>query len=119
MSFVRSPAFAGIAAVLSLAATTAADAQCGRASWYGPGFNGRSTANGERFNQGGFTAAHKSLPFGTRLRITNKTNGRSVIVRVNDRGPYVGGRFLDLSKGAATKIGLVKSGTSAVCAEKL
>lgn len=86
----------------------------GTASWYGPGFQGRLTANGERFDQEELTAAHRSLPFGTRLRVTNQTNGKSVIVRVNDRGPYVGKRVIDLSRGAAKKIGLVKSGTGRV-----
>lgn len=74
------------------------------ASWYGPGFHGRLTANGERFNQDGLTAAHKSLPFGTRVRVTNLANGRSVVVRINDRGPYVAGRSLDLARGAARAI---------------
>ena len=73
------------------------------ASWYGPGFHGRRTASGERFNQWAMTAAHKTLPFGTRVRVTHK--GRSVTVRINDRGPFTGGRHLDLSKGAARRIG--------------
>ena len=78
----------------------------GHASWYGPGFHGRKTASGERFNQYALTAAHKTLPFGTRLRVTNMKNGSSVIVTVNDRGPYVKSRVLDLSKGAASAIGM-------------
>lgn len=73
------------------------------ASWYGPGFHGKKTASGERFNQNALTAAHKSLPFGTKLKVTFK--GRTVVVRVNDRGPFTRGRHLDLSKGAASKIG--------------
>jgi rare lipoprotein A len=76
------------------------------ASWYGPGFAGRRTANGEIFRPGGLTAAHKSLPFGTRMLVRNPDSDRSVWVRVNDRGPYVGGRQLDLSQGAAEAIGL-------------
>jgi rare lipoprotein A len=92
--------------------TSARVIQSGVASYYGPGFHGRRTANGERFNQYGLTAAHRSLPFGTRLRVTNMRNGRSVIVRVNDRGPYSGGRILDLSTGAARAIGI--SGTGRV-----
>jgi rare lipoprotein A (peptidoglycan hydrolase) len=82
-----------------------------RASWYGPGFAGNSTASGEPFRPSGLTAAHKSLPFGTRLLIRNPDTGRSVWVRVNDRGPYVGGRQLDLSQGAAEAIGLAGVGT--------
>jgi rare lipoprotein A len=81
------------------------------ASWYGPGFAGSSTASGESFRPSGLTAAHKSLPFGTRLLIRNPDTGRSVWVRVNDRGPYVGGRQLDLSQGAAEAIGLAGVGT--------
>jgi rare lipoprotein A len=91
----------------------------GHASWYGPGFHGRLTANGERYNQYGMTAAHRTLPFGTRMRVTNLANGRSVVVRVNDRGPYIYGRELDLSKGAAQIIGLMGSGTGRVRMEVL
>jgi rare lipoprotein A (peptidoglycan hydrolase) len=76
-----------------------------QASWYGPGFHGNLTANGEIFDQEALTAAHKELPFGTQLRITNVANGQSVVVRVNDRGPYIEGRELDLSHGAAAAIG--------------
>lgn len=121
MGLIKKPAVAGVlaAGAISLLATSVASAQCGRASWYGPGFHGRTTANGERFNQGGLTAAHKSLPFGTKLRVTNKRNGRTVVVRINDRGPFVRGKFLDLSKGAATRIGMVSSGTGAVCVARI
>lgn len=91
----------------------------GMASWYGPGFHGRLTANGERYNQNGLTAAHKSLPFGTQVRVTNLHNGRSVTVRINDRGPYIHGRVIDLSKGAANVIGLVNSGVAPVQLEIL
>ncbi|NJM48345.1 MAG: septal ring lytic transglycosylase RlpA family protein [Alkalinema sp. RU_4_3] len=91
----------------------------GWASWYGPGFDGNLTANGERFNQNAMTAAHKHLPFGTRLRVTNKDTGRSVIVRINDRGPYAGDRILDLSAGAAEQIGLDVSGVAPIKAEVL
>lgn len=86
----------------------------GRASWYGPGFHGRRTASGERFNAGAYTAAHRSLPFGTKVRVTNLRNGRSVVVRINDRGPYAGGRVIDLSKAAAQAIGMIRSGTAPV-----
>ena len=73
-------------------------------TWYGPGFNGRRTASGEVFDMDGMTAAHKTFPFGTRLKVTNPKNGKSVVVVVNDRGPFVAGRDLDLSKGAAFAI---------------
>ena len=86
----------------------------GRASWYGPGFHGRKTASGERFNMNAMTAAHRSLPFGTKVRVTNKRNGRSVVVRINDRGPYSGGRILDVSKAAASRLGLIATGTAPV-----
>jgi rare lipoprotein A len=86
----------------------------GMASWYGPGFDGAYTASGERFNQYDLTAAHRYLPFGTRVRVTNLDNGRSVVVRITDRGPFVGDRVLDLSRGAAQIIGTVSSGVSPV-----
>jgi len=86
----------------------------GMASWYGPGFHGGTTANGERFNQYTLTAAHPNLPFGTPVRVTNTYNGRSVVVRINDRGPYTGGRVIDLSAGAAQVIGLMSSGVAPV-----
>ncbi|VXD25420.1 septal ring lytic transglycosylase RlpA family protein [Planktothrix paucivesiculata] len=86
----------------------------GWASWYGPGFDGNLTANGETFDQYDLTAAHPSLPFGTTVRVTNKDNGQSVVVRINDRGPYAGGRVLDLSKGAAQAIGMLGSGVAPV-----
>lgn len=76
-----------------------------RASWYGPKFHGRTTANGETYDQWGMTAAHKTLPFGTMLRVTNVSNGRSVVVRINDRGPFIPGRDLDLSRAAAEQLG--------------
>ena len=91
----------------------------GVASWYGPGFHGKATANGERYNQNGLTAAHKTLAFGTKVRVTNPNNGKSVVVRINDRGPYVGNRVIDLSKGAAQAIGMVNAGVSRVSLEVL
>jgi rare lipoprotein A len=82
-----------------------------RASWYGGGEKLSSrTASGERFNRGGLTAAHRSLPFGTRVQVTNVATGRAVVVRINDRGPFVGGRSLDLARGAAQAIGLRSTG---------
>lgn len=82
----------------------------GAVSWYGPRFAGRPTANGERFDPSKLTMAHRQLPFGTRVRVTNPANGASVVVRVNDRGPFVGDRVADLSHAAAQKIGMVKAG---------
>lgn len=94
-------------------------ARRGIASWYGPGFHGRQTANGERFNQNALTAAHRTLPFGTRVRVTNLNNGSSVVVRINDRGPFSRGRIIDLSAGAARAIGLQRSGVAPVSIEVL
>jgi hypothetical protein len=84
--------------------------QQGRVSWYGPGFHGRPTANGEIFDARGLTMAHRSLPLGTTVRVTNLENGRSVVLRVNDRGPYVGGRVADLSHAAAERLDFVEDG---------
>lgn len=86
----------------------------GKASWYGGRWHGRATASGERFNQWAMTAAHKKLPFGTWVRVTNLSNGRMCIVRVNDRGPFVRGRVIDLSAAAAQQIGLTSSGIAPV-----
>jgi rare lipoprotein A len=90
---------------------------CTLASHYGvgDGYHGQTTANGERYNAYGLSTAHRSLPFGTRLRVTNQANGRSVIVRVNDRGPFVGGRNLDLSYGAFASIAHPGQGVARVC----
>ena len=93
--------------------------QEGVASWYGPGFHGNRTANGEVYDQYDLTAAHPSLPLGTRAMITNLVNGRSVEVRINDRGPYVDGRIVDLSYAAARTIGMIGPGTSRVRLEVL
>jgi len=90
-----------------------------KASWYGPKFHGKLTANGEIYDQMALTAAHKSLKFGTLLKVTNPKNGKSVIVRINDRGPYVGDRELDLSKGSAMKLGLIKRGVARVKIEEV
>lgn len=90
-----------------------------KASWYGPGFHGRKTANGEIYNQMSFTAAHKSLKFGTLLKITNQKNNKSVVIRINDRGPYIHGRDLDLSKAAALELGMVKRGVARIKVEEI
>lgn len=105
------------AALLSL--STAAYAQCGGASWYGPGFNGKKAASGEIFNENAMTAAHRSLPFGTKLMVTDQRTGSQIQVTINDRGPFHGGRIIDLSKAAATKLGFRNRGTTAVCIEQL
>ena len=86
----------------------------GLASWYGDKFHGRRTANGERFDMHALTAAHPSLPFGTRLMVRNPDNGREVTVRVNDRGPFAGARIIDLSRAAAQAIGLLEAGVGTV-----
>ncbi|APD07577.1 rlpA-like lipoprotein [Flavobacteriaceae bacterium UJ101] len=82
----------------------------GKASWYGPGFHGKLTANGERYDMNGVSAAHKTLKFGTKVKITNLANGKSIVVRINDRGPYIAGRQFDLSKGAFKKIASIHTG---------
>ena len=91
----------------------------GEASWYGPGFFGNLTANGEIYRPGSMTAAHRTLPFGTRVRVTNLWNGRSAVVRINDRGPYIGQRVIDLGHGAAGELGLFDSGIAQVKLEVL
>jgi rare lipoprotein A len=91
----------------------------GNASWYGPEFNGKKTANGERFNDESLTAAHPSLPFGSWIRVVNPRNGKFEVVRINDRGPYQEGREIDVSYRVARKIGLVHSGVSQVRLELL
>ena len=90
-----------------------------RASWYGPRFHGRFTANGEIYNQNAMTAAHKSMKFGTILRITNQRNNKSVIVRINDRGPYIPGRQIDLSKAAAEELDVIKNGVKKLKIEEI
>jgi len=90
-----------------------------RASWYGPRFHGRFTANGEIYDQNAMTAAHKSMKFGTILRITNTRNNKSVIVRINDRGPYIPGRQIDLSKAAAEELDVIKNGVKRLKIEEI
>jgi rare lipoprotein A len=104
--------------LVGLAPVTAKAASgCSLASHYGigDGYHGQTTANGERFNAYGNSVAHKTLPFGTKLRVTNQSNGRSVIVRVNDRGPYIAGRDLDLSYGAFSSIASPSQGVARIC----
>ncbi len=92
--------------------------QMGKASWYGEKFHGRKTANGESFNMNAMTAAHRTLPFGTKVEVTDLDSGKKVIVRINDRGPYSGGRIIDLSKKAASKLGIIKKGVARVHIKK-
>ncbi len=91
----------------------------GRASWYGPNFHGKKTSNGEDYNMWQMTAAHKTLPMNTVLRVTNENNGKSVVVRINDRGPFVKSRIIDLSKKAASELDMLAHGTAPVRLEVL
>lgn len=99
--------------------TTATDVGTGTASYYGPGLQGNPTASGERFDMNKLTAAHRTLPMGSRVRVTNLRNGRSVVVRINDRGPFHGNRMIDLSKEAARRIGMLGAGKARVRLELL
>ncbi|WDR01869.1 septal ring lytic transglycosylase RlpA family protein [Devosia algicola] len=110
---------AAIAATVLFATTVSSFAQCGGASWYGPGFNGKKAASGQIFNENAMTAAHRSLPFGTKLKVVDQRTGKYVQVTINDRGPFHGGRIIDLSKAAATKLGFRNRGTTSVCIEKM
>lgn len=100
------------AGIIVVGTADIASAQCGGASWYALT---SKTASGERMNPSAMTAAHKTLPFGTRIAVTNKRNGKTVVVRINDRGPFIKGRVLDVSKAAAQKLGFVGAGHTAVC----
>ncbi|MNP62949.1 RlpA-like protein precursor [compost metagenome] len=93
--------------------------ETGKASYYGKRHAGKRTASGERYDPGALTAAHRSLPFGTRVRVTNLDNDRSVVVRINDRGPFVRGRIIDISRRAADAIGMVRSGVAPVRVQSL
>ncbi|WP_256009060.1 septal ring lytic transglycosylase RlpA family protein [Desertivirga xinjiangensis] len=88
--------------------------QTGKASFYAKKFNGRRTASGEKFRSSKRTAAHRTLPFGTKVKVTNMKNGKSVKVRINDRGPFVAGRIIDLSRKAARKIDMINQGVGTV-----
>src|SRR5262245_27361001 len=125
---MNSPGFATwlravVAAAVLVAAASCASAppaparsapQVGMASFYGKAHQGRRTASGERFDMHALTAAHRTLPFGTRVKVTNLGNGRSVVVRINDRGPYAEGRVIDLSEAAARELRFLGSGTARV-----
>ena len=118
-SFVPTPGMVDVTAI-DPADEPAEDVSQGRslgsgvASYYADKFNGRRTASGETFSNRALTAAHRTLPFGTKLKVTNPANGRSVVVRVNDRGPFHGGRTLDLSRSAAEHVGIVQRGHGTV-----
>lgn len=113
MHFKKTAAIA--AAFLSLSVAQAA-AQCGSASWYALT---SKTASGERMNPAAMTAAHRSLPFGSKIKVVNQRNGREVVVRINDRGPFAKGRVLDLSKAAAHKLGFIGAGHTKICMQKV
>jgi rare lipoprotein A len=119
----RKALFCGIALFVAacgprpLRSRTGSLVQRGRASWYGERHHGRRTASGERFDMHDYTAAHRRFPFGTRLRVTNLRNGRQVVVRVNDRGPFGGGRIIDVSYAAAKSLGMVSAGSARVLVE--
>lgn len=102
------------AAQTSRSAATASDGVVGTASWYGRGHHGRKTASGERFNMNALTAAHPTLPFGTQVAVTNLDNGRTVMLRINDRGPFIRGRIIDVSYRAAQDLGMVREGLARV-----
>lgn len=105
--------------VAVLASTTGAYAgdQCGGASWYS--LPGNRTASGDRMNPSAMTAAHKTLPFGSKVRVVDQRTGKSILVTINDRGPFVKGRIIDLSKAAATKLGFRNAGHTKVCIERV
>ena len=108
-----------LCAVLLMSVTATAQTQSGKASFYAKNLSGRKTASGERLHKDSLTCAHRSYPFGTLLRVTNVLNGRQVIVRVNDRGPFHKGRIIDLSWGAAKELGMIAQGIASVTVEKV
>ena len=108
---------AGCGSVFGPGAPRRGKFQIGMASWYGPGYHGNMCASGEIYDMYKLTAAHRELPFGTYVRVTNLRNGKKVVVRINDRGPFKRGRIIDLSYAAAKKIGMVKDGSTRVRVE--
>jgi rare lipoprotein A len=108
--------FAPTFAIAEPAAPVGQQVQNGKASWYGPGFQGRRTASGEKFDTNDMTAAHRTLPFGTKVKVVNKRTGHSVVVRINDRGPYAHGRVIDLSRASAQALGISGVGSVTVTA---
>ena len=116
---VQSPSYYPPVTSRPATAATSRPSHIVRASWYGPGFQGRRTTSGEVFNEHSFTAASRTLPLGSRVRVTNLSTGRSVVVKVNDRGPFVRGRSLDLSQAAARRIGVTHAGVAEVRVTRL
>ncbi|MCW1839430.1 septal ring lytic transglycosylase RlpA family protein [Prosthecomicrobium hirschii] len=108
-----------LAGALALGLAAAASAEEGIASWYGGRLHGGPTASGERFNQNAMTAAHRRLPLGSRVKVTNLNNGKTVTLRINDRGPFVRGRIIDVSRGAAGQLGFVARGLARVRVERM
>lgn len=106
----------GVFASGSMAQSAGGD-QCGGASWYS--LPGNMTANGEIMDPDAMTAAHKTLPFGTRVKVTNRANGKTLVLRINDRGPYINGRIIDVSKAAAHRLGFLNAGHVPVCITKV
>ena len=120
--FLAAPLSLGMAELEPAAVPVAASDPAsfrGEASWYGPRFHGRFTANGEIYDMFALTAAHRELPFGSALRVVDARSGRSVVVRINDRGPFIGNRVLDLSFAAAERLGMVRAGLARVEMELL
>jgi rare lipoprotein A len=119
-TYLRTLSAAAMAASMAFPVTTgtanakAQPAKCGGASWYAMS---SKTASGERMNPQNFTAAHRSLGFGTKLKVTNQGNGKSVVVRINDRGPFKKSRVIDVSKAAANQLGMVSAGVGRICYE--
>src|SRR5215470_11046104 len=116
LAFGQTPAKPGAPAAAPGAALTGAvgETQSGLAAYYSRRLNGRRTASGERFNNGALTTAHQTLPFGTKVKVTNAKNNRSVVLRVNDRGPTQPGRIVDVSRAAAERLGIVRAGLTEV-----
>lgn len=110
---------AALAGCTGMSSVRPGSTQIGLASWYGPGFQGKPTAGGEHFNVNALTAAHRTLPLNSVVRVTNLENGRSVIVRINDRGPFIHGRILDVSYKAARELGMREDGVARVRIEVL
>jgi len=104
-----------VALAVAAASGEALARECGGASWYGDKFAGKRTASGVKFDPNAMMAAHRTLPFGSRVRVTDRRSGRSVTVRIVDRGPHVRGRVIDVSKAAARKLGFLARGTARVC----
>jgi len=115
MSYLSEIRFSAFLLLLAgLSACSPKVVQTGKASYYGKAFKNKPTASGEKFKPGKRTAAHPSLPFGTKVRVTNLKNGRTVKVRINDRGPFVKGRIIDLSQGAARRLDMIRDGVAEV-----